>query len=108
MAEKKHAKAGGPLVEFYLAANGQYKKGEPIPIQVNGKQEWAVVGQRNKLPADALAVLENAKSKTSVPDLKEYDPAQRGMPRKQEDFYNPKQDYVYQSDFDIEIIKIHD
>lgn len=105
---QKHPKAGGPKVEFYLAANSQYKKGEPIPIKVNGHKEWVVVGQRNTLPKDALEQLQNAKSKTIVPDLKEYDPAQRGMPRKQEDFYNPKQDYVYQSDFDIEIIKVHD
>ena len=96
------------MVEFYLAANAQYKKGEPIPVRVNGHDEWVVVGQRNKLPADALAVLENAKSKTRVPDLNEYDPARQGVPRKQEDFYNPKEEYVYQSDFDIEVLKIHD
>ena len=108
MASDKHQKAGGPVVDFYLAANSQYKKGEAIPIKVNGHKEWVVVGQRNKLPQGALEVLQNAKSKTKVPNLKEYDPSQRGMPRKQEDFYNPKEDYVYQSDFDIEIIKVHD
>lgn len=94
------------MTEFYLAANGQYKKGERIPIKVNGHKFVAVVGQRNKLPADALAVLEEAKSKTSVPKLSEYDPTLRGVPRKQEDFFNPEQEYVYQSDFDIEILNV--
>lgn len=104
----KHIAPGGPEVEFYLGANGQYQKGEGIPINVNGHKHWAVVGQRNKLPQEALEVLQNAKSKTEVPDLSQYDPSKRGMPRKQEDFYMPKTDYVYQSDFDIEILSVKD
>lgn len=110
MAEtRKHPDAGGPEVEFYLGANSQYQKGEAIPIRVNGgKKHWAVVGQRNKLPREALEVLQNAKSRTEVPDLEKYDPTRRGMPRKQEDFYNPKTEYVYQSDFDIEILTVRD
>ncbi len=105
----KHIAPGGPEVEFFLGANGQYKKGEAIPISVNGTTtHWAVVGQKNKLPQEALEVLQNAKSKTAVPDLNQYDPTRRGVPRKQEDFYNPKMDYVYQSDFDIEVLKVND
>lgn len=104
----KHGAPGGPEVEFYLGANPQYKKGEAIPINVNGHKHWVVVGQRNTLPQDALEVLQNAKSQTEVPKLDEYDPARRGVPRKQEDFYNPKTEFVYQSDYDIEILKVHD
>lgn len=111
MAERrkdKHVAPGGPEVEFYLGANGQYTKGEEIPINVNGHKHYVVVGQRNKLPQQALEVLQNAKSQTQVPDLKQYDPTKQGMPRKQEDFYRPKTEYVYQSDFDIEILNVKD
>lgn len=104
----KHIAPAGPVVEFYLAANSQYKKGEVVPITVNGYKHWAVVGQRNKLMQDAFEVLQNAKSQTEVPKLSVYDPSQRGVPRKQEDFYNPKTEYVYQSDFDIEVLKEHE
>jgi len=104
----KHVAPGGPMTEFFLSANSQYKKGEAIPITVNGHKHYAVVGQVNKLPAEALEVLENAKSKTMVPDLDEYDPSRRGTPRKQEDFYNPKTKYVYQSEYDIEILRVLD
>lgn len=101
----KHGPPAGGEVEFYLGSNAQYKKGEAITINVNGYKHHAVVGQRNKLPKDALAVLQNAKSQTSVPDVDAYDPSRRGVPRKQEDFYAPARKYVYQSDFDIEILK---
>lgn len=108
MAKDKHIPPGGPEVEFYLSANGQYRKGEEIPLNINGHKHHVVVGQRNKLPQEALEVLQNAKSKTEVPDLNAVDPSRRGVPRKQEDFYNPKKDYVYQSDFDIEILNVRD
>lgn len=108
MAKDKHIPPGGPEVEFFLSANGQYKKGEGIPITVNGHRHWAVVGQKNVLPQEALEVLQNAKSKTEVPDLERYDPTRRGVPRKQEDFYNPKTEFVYHSEYDIEVLNVRD
>lgn len=108
MKKDKHVRPGGPEVEFYLGANSQYKKGEEIPLDINGHKYGVIVGQRNKLPKEALEVLQNAKSQTEVPALSQYDPTRRGMPRKQEDFFRPKTEYVYQSDFDIEILKVND
>ena len=104
----KHAKPCGPMVEFYFAASGQYRKGERIPVSVNGHRYTAVVGQKNTLPSEVVEVLQEAKSRTLVPKVDEYDPSKRGVPRKEEDFFNVKKDYVYQSDFDIEILNIHD
>jgi hypothetical protein len=106
--EKKHEKPSGPIVEFYFAASGQYRKGERIPVSVNGHRYVAVVGQKNSLPSEVVEVLQEAKSRTLVPDVSEYDPAKRGMPRKEEDFFNPKKEYTYQSDFDLEILNIRD
>lgn len=108
MPSDKHTKPGGPEVDFYLAANGQYRKGEAVPISVNGFEYIAKVGQRNTLPQEVLEVLQNAKSRTEVPDLASVDPDKRGMPRRQEDFYNPKKDYQYQCDFDIEVLGTRD
>lgn len=105
---KKYPEPAGPMTEFFMSANSQYKKGEGIPIEVNGYKHWVVVGQRNKLPADVLQVLQDAKSKTEVVDTARYDPNKGGVPRKQEDFYNPKTQFVYQSEYDIEVIKVHD
>ena len=104
MAKDKHCAPGGPEVEFYLGANAQYQKGEAIGIKINGFKHYAIVGQRNKLPAQVLQVLRDAKSHTEVPNLEQYDPARRGVPRKQEDFYNPQTTHVYQGDFDIEVL----
>jgi hypothetical protein len=101
----KHGKPSGDEVEFFLSANNQYKKGEQIPIIVNGHEFVAVVGQRNKLPDDVVSVLRNAKSSTAVPELGRYNPDKGGMPRRQEDFFRPKTEVVYQSDFDIEELK---
>lgn len=107
MKKDKHVKPGGPEVEFFLAVPSQYKKGEGMRIHVNGHDNFVVFGQRNKLPQEALEVLQNAKSQTEVPALDQYDPARRGMPRTQEDFYNPQTTVVYQNDFDIEILDRH-
>ena len=107
MATKKHKdypKPGGPEVEFVLMANDQYKKGEHIPLNVNGYEHHVVVGGRNKLPQDVLQVLLDAKSKTQVTDTDRYDPSRGGVPRKQEDFYNPVKKDVYQCEYDIEIL----
>lgn len=100
-----HPRPSGEEVEFYLGASAQYRKGESIPIKVNDYVYEARVGQRNKLPKEVLQVLQNARSQTSVPDLERYDPTRRGVPRKQDDFFNPEKEIVYQSDFDIEILK---
>lgn len=100
----KHPKPSGKEVEFFLSANSQYKKGERIPVKVNGYRYEAVVGQRNRLPEEVVSVLKNAKSSTSVPELDRYNPDQGGMPRKQSDFFRPSTQAVYQSDFDIEVL----
>lgn len=104
----KHCKPSGPEVEFYLGANSQYQKGEEIPVKVNGYEYGVIVGQRNKLPQEVLEVLQNAKSQTEVPSLDAVDPHRRGVPRKQEDFFRPKTEYTYQSDFDIEVLGVRD
>lgn len=101
---EKHGKPSGKEVEFFLSANQQYKKGERIPISVNGYKFEATVGQRNKLPEEVVSVLKNAQSSTSVPELDRYNPDKGGMPRKQEDFFRPQKETVYQSDFDIEVL----
>ena len=62
------------------------------------------MGQRNKLPEEVVSVLKNAQSSTSVPELDRYNPDKGGMPRKQEDFFRPQKETVYQSDFDIEVL----
>lgn len=105
MSKTKHPKPSGEEVEFYLGASSQYKKGETIPVKVNDYLFEVKVGGRNKVPKEVLAVLQNAKSQTKVPDLERYDPNMRGVPRRQEDFYNPETKTEYQSDFDIEILK---
>lgn len=101
----KHERPSGKEVEFFLSANNQYKKGERIPISVNGHDFVATVGQRNSLPEEVVSVLRNAKSTTTVPELSRYNPDKGGMPRKQEDFFRPSTEVVYQSDFDIEELK---
>jgi len=105
MATKdKHCKPGGALVDFFFSASGQYRKGERIPVKVNGFEYIAVVGARNTLPKEVVSVLQNAKSATTIPDLGRVNPDLGGMPRKQEDFFNPSTTVDYQSDFDIEIL----
>lgn len=109
MAEKdKHVKPSGPLVDFYLAANAQYKKGERIPLSVNGFEYTCTVGSRQKLPKEVVDVLQNAKSRTERVKTSIYDPEKGGVPRKQEDFYKPEKDYVYHSEFDVEILSVKD
>lgn len=105
---KKHQRPEGPEVDFYLGANAQYKKGERVPVVINGHRYNVVVGAKNTMPSEVVEVLQEAKSRTQVPDLASYDPSRRGVPRKEEEFFNPKQDYVYQSDFDVEILNIRD
>ena len=104
---KDHPAPGGPDVEFFLSANSQYKKGEMVPMSINGHKHYVVIGQRNTLPKEALQVLLDAKSSTRVVDTEKYDPHRGGMPRKQEDFYNPQTKVVYQQEYDVEIIKEH-
>jgi len=98
----KHVKPSGRDVEFFLSANNQYRKGEHIPVSINGFDYVATVGQRNTLPEEVVAVLKNAKSSTTVPELDRYNPDKGGMPRRQEEFFRPRTEVVYQSDFDIE------
>jgi hypothetical protein len=107
MKKDKHVAPGGPEVEFFLATPPQYQKGEGLRIHINGHDHWVQFGAKNKLPQEALEALQNAKSQTEVPSLDQYDPARRGVPRTQEDFYNPKTTVVYQTDFDIEILDRH-
>lgn len=104
MRDDKHCKPSGDEVEFFLSANNQYKKGERIPIDVNGYKYVAVVGNRNRLPEEVVSVLKNARSSTTVPELERYNPDKGGMPRKQEEFFRPHTEVVYQSDFDIEVL----
>lgn len=106
--ERNHPRPNGPDVDFYLGANPQYAKGESIPINVNGHTYEAKVGQRNILPKEVVAVLQDAKSRTVVVDRKAYDPAEGGLPRDQSQFFAPKTTHVYQSEFDIEVIKVLD
>lgn len=105
---EQHPKPNGPDVDFYLGANSQYTKGEVIPININGHTFEARVGQRNVLPKEVMQVLQDAKSRTMVVDRKQYDPAEGGKPREQADFFAPKTTHVYQSEFDIEVIKVHE
>lgn len=105
---KDHEKPGGPMIEFYLAANAQYEKGEVIPVSVNGHNYYAKVGERQMLPKDVVDVLKNSKSKTAKVKTGNYDPDRGGVPRKQELFYQAEKDYVYQCEFDIEELAIHD
>lgn len=104
MPEQKHPKPSGEMVEFFLSANNQYKKGERIPVIINGHRYEAKVGQRNTLPAEVVAILKNCQSSTTVPELDRYNPDKGGMPRKQEEFFNPQTEVAYQSDFDIEVL----
>lgn len=98
----KHVRPSGDEEEFFLSANNQYKKGERIPITVNGFHFEATVGQRNRLPKDVVDVLRNARSSTKVPELDRYNPDKGGMPRSQAEFFRPTTEVVYQADFDIE------
>jgi hypothetical protein len=98
----RNDKPGGEIIKFYLPPNAQYKKGERIPININGYSYSAIVGEKQELPEDVLLVLENAKSRTVVPNMEKYDPDRYGVPRPQEQFFNPESKVVYQSDFDIE------
>ena len=100
----KHPKPSGKIVEFFLSANHQYKKGERIPVNINGHKYEAIVGHRNKLPEEVVALLKNCQSSTAVPELERYNPDKGGMPRDQKDFFAPKTETVYQSDFDIEVL----
>lgn len=104
MKKDKHSRPSGPDTEFFLSANPQYRKGERIPIRINGHEYEATVGARNTLPKEVVEVLQNAKSSTNVPDLDRTNPDRGGMPRKQDDFFNPSTKVDYQSDFDIEIL----
>ncbi len=108
MASANHPKPSGPLVEFYLGANSQYQKGELIPVTVNGHRYEAKVGARNTLPKEVVAVLQDAKSRTAVVDRKAYDPHEGGTPRAEAEFFQPRMTDVYQSDYDIEILKVQD
>ncbi len=105
MSEGKHSRPYGPKTEFFLSANSQYKKGERIPIEVNGYKFEAEVGKRNALPAEVVEVLQNAKSRSYVPDVDKYNPDRGGKPRAQDGFFNPETRVEYHSDFDIEILK---
>lgn len=105
---KKHGRPEGPEVEFYLGANSQYKKGERIPVKVNGHRYLVTVGAKNSMPSEVVEVLQEAKSHTLVPDLDRYDPSRRGVPRKEEEFGNVQRKVSEQSDFDIEILNIRD
>lgn len=108
MATKHHPKPNGAMVDFYLGANPQYQKGEKIPLSINGHTYVATVGQRNTLPRELVALLQDSKSRTAVVDRKQYDPAEGGRPRAQEAFFNPQTTDVYQSEFDVEVIKVHE
>lgn len=108
MARESHPKPEGPMVEFYFGANSQYQRGEAIPVTVNGHKYRAIVGQRNTLPREVVKVLQNAQSRTQVVDRKAYDPAEGGKPRDQREFFAPKTTHVYQQDYDIEVIKVHE
>ncbi|MGL5935278.1 MAG: hypothetical protein ACRCZI_06605 [Cetobacterium sp.] len=105
MSKDKHSKPCGPLESFYFGASAQYKKGERITVTVNGFSYEAVVGAKNTFPKEVVDVLRNCQSRTTVPDVDRYDPTRRGMPRKQEDFFNPATTVSYQCDFDIETIE---
>lgn len=97
----KHGKPQGELVEFYLPANEQYKKGYVLPYNINGHDGVAIVGAKNKAPREVVEMLKNCQSRTAVPKLKAVDPGQNGVPRDQAEFFNPKIEHIYQSDFDI-------
>lgn len=97
----KHEKPHGEPVKFYLPANEQYKKGHVLPYSINGHDGIAIVGAKNTAPREVVEMLKNCQSRTAVPNLKAVDPGQSGVPRDQADFFNPKIDHVYQSDFDI-------
>ena len=100
----KHVKPSGKDVTFFFGANSQYKKGERIPVSINGYTYTAIVGAKNTLPEEVVAVLKNCKSSTNVPDVERYDPNKRGMPRNQNDFFNPETRVEYQEDFHIEVL----
>lgn len=104
-AKDKHCKPSGEDVTFFFSANAQYKKGESIPVKINGYEYNIKVGAKNTAPKEVLDVLKNCKSQTVVPDLSRTNPDRGGVPRRQEDFYNPVTTVEYQSDFDIEILK---
>jgi hypothetical protein len=97
----RNEKPCGEIVKFYLPPNAQYRKGERIPVQINGYLYQPIVGETNEFPEEIVQVLEEAKSRTSVPDLDRYDPERYGVPRSQDEFFNPRMKAVYQQDFDI-------
>ena len=103
--EKKHGKPGGPMVEFYLGRTirGQQigDKPQAIPINVNGHKFEAILGQRNRLPKDVVAVLQNSQSQTRVVDV---DQAERS-PRMQGRFQDAPTRLEYAHDYEIDIIK---
>lgn len=104
---KQHVweKAGGDLVEIYIPENGMYKEGHSIPYSINGYRGAVIVGKRCKVTQDVVTMLKQCKSNTAVPNLDAVDPDKRGVPRKQEDFYNVATKSHHQQDFKVEILK---
>jgi len=101
---KDYPKPSGPEVEWFLGANDQYKKGERIPWSINGYNGYVTVGARNKTPKEVMQLFQSCASRTKVVDVARYDPTRLGVPRKQEDFFNPEYKEVEQKDFDIELL----
>lgn len=92
------------MVEWYLGANDQYKKGEHIPYSINGYNGYVTVGARNTTVKDVMTLFQSTASRTSVVDTKKYDPMHFGVPRDKDQFFNPDMRVVEQKDFDIEVL----
>lgn len=102
---KDYPKPNGPMVEWYLGANDQYKHGERIPYSINGYNGEVTVGARNRTNKEVMELFKNTASRTSVVDVDKYQPSAGGVPRKAEDFFNPQMKVVEQCDFHIELLK---
>ena len=106
--QRAYPKPNGPEVEFYLGKTlrGQSlgEKTQVIPINVNGHEYEAVMGQRNRLPKEVVDVLLNAKSQTRVVDVR----AAEERPRGQGAFGAPPTRNEYVQDYEIDIIKVSD
>lgn len=106
--QRTYPRPNGPEVEFYLGKTlrGQTLGDKPqvIPINVNGHEFQAVMGQRNRLPKEVVDVLLNAKSQTTVTDVR----AAEDRPRHQSAFGAPPTRNEYVQDYEIDIIKVSD
>jgi len=97
-----------PMVDFYLERQ-QFmdpSKEYSIPIHVNGYTFSATFGKKNKLPADVVAVLKNAKSALHPSaNAGKVDLARGGEGRPMSQIMESTQSLKYVNDYNVVIDK---